>query len=178
MSAGPKLRVAQVRRIESAIGRPAPAPRPHFPDLDGLTVRARCVDVSIRFNARWRREEVHLLFEVLDEGAAHGAIVWSKLNYPQEIGQGAFFYRWYCALVDVPAAGESMAPDSFRGVEARITLRTSRSTPPYTVVDVGAALSLPRFGGRLTAGESRRRCSGCGNLWAARSAFQAAVGIA
>ena len=39
-------------------------------------------------------------------------------------------------------------------------------------------LSLPRFGGRLTAWESSSRSSGCGNLWEARSAFQAAVGIA
>lgn len=134
------------RRIESLMGRPAPNPRPYFPEFAGTEIRARCVEVNLHFEKRWGREEVHLRWEALDEPVL-GEVFWMKLNYPERIGQGSYYYKWYCALLDTPQANEPMSPLHFKGIEARVCLKTTRGAPLYTVVDPSV---LPVLLGQVT----------------------------
>ena len=128
-------------RIAALRGRPAPAPLPHFPEMDGRTVRAQCIEVTASFSRRWGRGEIHLYWKA-QEGSVKDEVFWLKLNDYEVPGRGSNLYKWYSKLFGVPRAGTRMSPMDFKGVDAEIRLRTSKSAPPYTIVDPAHAPNL------------------------------------
>jgi len=140
MSCSERARVDRVRSLgndqHTTLARPAPKPRPYFPELDRQTIRALCIRVQGHFDRQYGRQEIHLFWQAL-EGVATGTIFWQKLNCAETIGTGSHFYKWFCALLGTLSEGAEMMAENFEGIEAMVTLRTSGSEKPYTIIDSG-----------------------------------------